>query len=176
MSGPWPANCVVFQEFPIVTASLPPFCSGCNVCRTRLESSIAVGGTSRTDGGRVVRGYAQLPQSTSATSEGLSLDDGWLTSRREGTRNLYRMTSDQLEVSRKRLWQLVREQALSEKVVAPGRCTTRTGTRGTAFQESNVLFECGGPVGSSANGNCLVAELIAGRCAAMLDRTRLSGI
>jgi ArsR family transcriptional regulator len=56
----------------------------------------------------------QLPQSTVSRHLKVLVDDGWLTSRRDGTSNFYRMNSDQLEAGRRRLWNLVREQAISD--------------------------------------------------------------
>ncbi len=60
----------------------------------------------------------QLPQSTVSRHLKVLTDDGWLSSRRDGTSNFYRMTSEQLEGSRRRLWNLVREQAISESTIA----------------------------------------------------------
>lgn len=59
----------------------------------------------------------QLPQSTVSRHLKVLADDGWLSSRRDGTSNYYRMTGDQLEASRRRLWHLVREQGLNGSVV-----------------------------------------------------------
>ena len=59
----------------------------------------------------------QLPQSTVSRHLKVLADDGWLSSRRDGTSNFYRMTGDQLEASRRRLWHLVREQALNDNVM-----------------------------------------------------------
>jgi ubiquinone/menaquinone biosynthesis C-methylase UbiE/DNA-binding transcriptional ArsR family regulator len=59
----------------------------------------------------------QLPQSTVSRHLKVLADDGWLSSRRDGTSNFYRMTSEQLEGSRRRLWNLVREQAISESTI-----------------------------------------------------------
>jgi SAM-dependent methyltransferase len=43
-------------------------------------------------------------------------DDGWVHSRRDGTSNLYRMRMSDLPQAQRRLWQLVREQALEDSV------------------------------------------------------------
>ena len=52
----------------------------------------------------------QLPQSTvSRHLKGLA-DAGWISSRAEGTSNVYAMTRDELDSSARRLWALVREQ------------------------------------------------------------------
>ena len=58
----------------------------------------------------------QLPQSTVSRHLKVLADDGWLTSRRDGTSNLYRMSGDQLEASRQHLWHLVRDQAVNDSV------------------------------------------------------------
>ena len=55
----------------------------------------------------------QLPQSTVSRHLKLLGDEAWLTSRRQGTTNLYRMTDEELSRSQKRLWRLVREQTRS---------------------------------------------------------------
>lgn len=59
----------------------------------------------------------QLPQSTVSRHLKVLVDDGWLSSRRDGTSNFYRMTSDHLEAGRRRLWNLVREQAVNETII-----------------------------------------------------------
>ncbi|MFN9917395.1 MAG: ArsR/SmtB family transcription factor, partial [Pirellulaceae bacterium] len=59
----------------------------------------------------------QLPQSTVSRHLKVLIDDGWLSSRRDGTSNFYRMSSEPFEASRRRLWNLVREQAISEAVI-----------------------------------------------------------
>lgn len=58
----------------------------------------------------------QLPQSTVSRHLKVLVDDGWLEQRKDGTSNHYRMIGSQLEGSRRRLWNLVREQALSESI------------------------------------------------------------
>jgi len=60
----------------------------------------------------------QLPQSTVSRHLKVLVDDGWLISRKEGTSNFYKMAGDKLEAGRRRLWNLVREQAISESVIA----------------------------------------------------------
>jgi ubiquinone/menaquinone biosynthesis C-methylase UbiE len=52
----------------------------------------------------------QLPQSTVSRHLKALADGGWVTSRAEGTSNLYSMTRDELDPSARRLWLLVREQ------------------------------------------------------------------
>jgi ubiquinone/menaquinone biosynthesis C-methylase UbiE/DNA-binding transcriptional ArsR family regulator len=52
----------------------------------------------------------QLPQSTVSRHLKALADGGWVSSRAEGTSNLYTMTRDDLEPSARRLWLLVREQ------------------------------------------------------------------
>jgi SAM-dependent methyltransferase len=52
----------------------------------------------------------QLPQSTVSRHLKILGDDGWVTSRAEGTSRLYRMPSARFDAPTRRLWQLVREQ------------------------------------------------------------------
>ncbi|MQA29267.1 MAG: metalloregulator ArsR/SmtB family transcription factor [Luteitalea sp.] len=52
----------------------------------------------------------QLPQSTVSRHLKALADGGWVSSRAEGTSNLYTMTRDELEPAARRLWLLVREQ------------------------------------------------------------------
>ena len=59
--------------------------------------------------GEVAR-VVQLPQSTVSRHLKLLTDDGWLASRSEGTSTLYRLTSDDLDLSQRPLWTAVREQ------------------------------------------------------------------
>ncbi len=55
----------------------------------------------------------QSPQSTVSRHLKVLADDGWLSSRREGTRTLYRLTLDDLAAPDRKLWLLVRSE-LSE--------------------------------------------------------------
>lgn len=52
----------------------------------------------------------QLPQSTVSRHLKTLLDGDWVTSRRDGTRRLYTLPLDDVDISAKRLWQVVREQ------------------------------------------------------------------
>jgi ArsR family transcriptional regulator len=52
----------------------------------------------------------QLPQSTVSRHLKALADAGWTLSRAEGTSRIYTMSSDELDASARRLWQLVREQ------------------------------------------------------------------
>jgi ubiquinone/menaquinone biosynthesis C-methylase UbiE/DNA-binding MarR family transcriptional regulator len=52
----------------------------------------------------------QLPQSTVSRHLKALADSGWIAARNEGTSHLYTMTRDELDVSARRLWLLVREQ------------------------------------------------------------------
>ena len=56
-----------------------------------------------------LKSVLQLPQSTVSRHLKLLGDQGWVTSRAEGTSRLYRL-EDSLDASSRRLWQLVREQ------------------------------------------------------------------
>jgi ArsR family transcriptional regulator len=51
----------------------------------------------------------QLPQSTTSRHLKALSDDAWLSSRREGTSRLYRLSSEQFCSKRSALWQLVRQ-------------------------------------------------------------------
>src|SRR6185312_2964845 len=52
----------------------------------------------------------QLPQSTVSRHLKVLGDERWLASRADGTSRRYRMATDQLSGSTKKLWQLVRDQ------------------------------------------------------------------
>ncbi|HEX8829618.1 MAG TPA: metalloregulator ArsR/SmtB family transcription factor [Longimicrobium sp.] len=52
----------------------------------------------------------QLPQSTVSRHLKLLSDDGWVSSRAEGTSRRYRMETDRLDPSARGLWRIVREQ------------------------------------------------------------------
>ena len=52
----------------------------------------------------------QMPQSTVSRHLKLLGDEGWTTSHRQGTTNLYRMMLDELEPTQRNLWLLAREQ------------------------------------------------------------------
>ena len=52
----------------------------------------------------------QLPQSTISRHLKALADSGWVSSRSEGTSNVYTMRRDELDLAARRLWLLVREQ------------------------------------------------------------------
>jgi ArsR family transcriptional regulator len=52
----------------------------------------------------------QMPQSTVSRHLKVLSDQGWTTSRRQGTTNLYSMTADELEEPAQQLWELARQQ------------------------------------------------------------------
>ena len=52
----------------------------------------------------------QMPQSTVSRHLKLLGDEGWISSRRQGTTNLYRMVLDELGPAQRKLWLLAREQ------------------------------------------------------------------
>jgi ArsR family transcriptional regulator len=60
----------------------------------------------------------QLPQSTVSRHLRVLADDGWVESRADGPRHLYRLAGAQLEVAARRLWHLVREQMAGTMVAA----------------------------------------------------------
>ena len=60
----------------------------------------------------------QLPQSTVSRHLKTLADGDWVTSRRDGTRRLYTLPLEDLDVTAKRLWQVVREQAAASATSA----------------------------------------------------------
>jgi ArsR family transcriptional regulator len=60
----------------------------------------------------------QLPQSSTSRHLKTLADEGWVSSRAEGTVRWYRMVSDRLDPSARRLWQVVREQVVDASVTA----------------------------------------------------------
>src|SRR5262249_5341341 len=60
----------------------------------------------------------QLPQSTVSRHLKTLADGDWVTSRRDGTRRLYALPLDEVDISARRLWQVVREQAASSATLA----------------------------------------------------------
>jgi ubiquinone/menaquinone biosynthesis C-methylase UbiE len=60
----------------------------------------------------------QAPQSTISRHLKVLGDDSWLESRRDGTSRFYRMPLDQFETPRRRLWNLLRDQASTTQAAA----------------------------------------------------------
>lgn len=56
----------------------------------------------------------QLPQSTVSRHLKVLADDGWVTSRRDGSSNLYRIMSAEMDQSQKRLWSVARAHSVPE--------------------------------------------------------------
>jgi|688.fasta_scaffold15154_3 ubiquinone/menaquinone biosynthesis C-methylase UbiE len=56
----------------------------------------------------------QLPQSTVSRHLKVLVDDGWAYARREGASNWYRMNSQEMPASQKRLWSVVRGHSIAE--------------------------------------------------------------
>lgn len=54
----------------------------------------------------------QLPQSTVSRHLKVLGDEGWISSRRDGTSNFYRMVVGSLDPSQKKLWQVVKSQSV----------------------------------------------------------------
>lgn len=52
----------------------------------------------------------QLPQSTTSRHLKVLADEGWVSSRRQGTGRLYRLASGEIDAPAKRLWQVARDQ------------------------------------------------------------------
>jgi ubiquinone/menaquinone biosynthesis C-methylase UbiE/predicted transcriptional regulator len=63
----------------------------------------------------------QSPQSTISRHLKILADEGWLRSQRQGTNHLYRFTLDELDLARRRLWSVVRDQTESWATVAQDR-------------------------------------------------------
>jgi ubiquinone/menaquinone biosynthesis C-methylase UbiE/DNA-binding transcriptional ArsR family regulator len=78
----------------------------------------------------------QLPQSTVSRHLKALADGGWITSRAEGTSNLYTMAGD-LDAAARRLWRLVREQVEPTPAAAQDhrRLQTTLAARRTKSQE-----------------------------------------
>ena len=79
----------------------------------------------------------QLPQSTVSRHLKALADAGWVAARGEGTSNLYTMTRDELDISARRLWALVREQVGPTAAAAQDqrRLQTALAERRTKSQE-----------------------------------------
>jgi len=79
----------------------------------------------------------QLPQSTVSRHLKTLQDEGWATSRPEGTSRRYRMSADRLEPAARRLWTLVREQVstLAAAEQDAQRLTSVLAQRSTRSQE-----------------------------------------
>src|SRR5918995_753194 len=57
----------------------------------------------------------QMPQSTVSRHLKTLADDGWVTSRRDGTSRFYSMPVDDLDMGAAKLWPLIREQVASTR-------------------------------------------------------------
>jgi ArsR family transcriptional regulator len=55
----------------------------------------------------------QMPQSSVSRHLKTLADDGWVTSRRDGTSRFYSMPADELDSGARRLWPLIREQVVT---------------------------------------------------------------
>ena len=82
-------------------------------------------------------GVMQLPQSTVSRHLKALADAGWVSSRAEGTSNLYTLIRDELDPPARRLWQLVREQVGPTPAAAQDqrRLQTTLAERRTKSQE-----------------------------------------
>lgn len=56
----------------------------------------------------------QVPQSTASRHLKVLSDDGWVTGRREGTSNWYRMSASEMPVHQKKLWSVAKNHCLPE--------------------------------------------------------------
>jgi ubiquinone/menaquinone biosynthesis C-methylase UbiE/DNA-binding transcriptional ArsR family regulator len=79
----------------------------------------------------------QLPQSTVSRHLKTLADDGWVTSRRDGTSRFYRMPVEDLDVAASRLWPLISEQVTSTRGAEQDERRLRSvlGRRRTKSQE-----------------------------------------
>lgn len=60
----------------------------------------------------------QVPQSTASRHLKVLADDGWVTSRADGTSRHYRMAGTDLDPAARRLWHVVREQVVNSPAAA----------------------------------------------------------
>ncbi|MGE0447870.1 MAG: ArsR/SmtB family transcription factor, partial [Vicinamibacterales bacterium] len=67
----------------------------------------------------------QMPQSSVSRHLKLLADDGWLSSRKDGTSRLYSVPTDALDPAARRLWPILREQLTS--LAAAGHDARRLG-------------------------------------------------
>jgi len=77
----------------------------------------------------------QLPQSTVSRHLKALADSAWVVSRSEATSNLYRMVSEALAPSARRLWLLVREQLIATSAQDDGRLQSVLRERRSKSQE-----------------------------------------
>jgi ubiquinone/menaquinone biosynthesis C-methylase UbiE len=98
----------------------------------------------------------QLPQSTVSRHLKTLGDEGWVTSRAEGTSRQYRMTSP-LDAPAKRLWQLVREQT-AQSTLAHSDAVRLRATLAERKLKSQEFFS-----GAASQWDALRAELFGRR-------------
>jgi ubiquinone/menaquinone biosynthesis C-methylase UbiE len=98
----------------------------------------------------------QLPQSTVSRHLKTLGDEGWVTSRAEGTSRQYRMTSP-LDAPAKRLWQLVRDQT-AESTLAHSDANRLRATLAERKLKSQEFFS-----GAASQWDALRAELFGRR-------------
>ena len=91
----------------------------------------------------------QLPQSTVSRHLKVLGDQGWATSRRQGTTRLYRMILDELDAPARKLWLLAREQTESwatfQQDSAGSRDAGTSGTIAPSRLTSLPVSDCSGP-------------------------------
>lgn len=81
----------------------------------------------------------QMPQSTVSRHLKTLADDGWVTSRRDGTNRFYSMPVDELDSGAARLWPLIREQVLDTRGAAQDERRMR-GVLGRRRAKSQEFF------------------------------------
>src|SRR6202165_1376905 len=62
-----------------------------------------------------LRSILQLPQSTISRHLKMLAAEGWVEARAEGTSRHYRIATDSLDSSSRRLWHLVRDEVIDRK-------------------------------------------------------------
>jgi len=82
----------------------------------------------------------RLPQSTVSRHLKILADDGWVTSRRQGTTNFYQMFPDTIETAQRELWELAHNQ--SEQWATLGQDAVRLNHLvKTREQDAGAFFE-----------------------------------
>ncbi len=92
----------------------------------------------------------QMPQSTVSRHLKTLADDGWVTSRRDGTSRFYSMPVDDLDAGAARLWPLISEQVTSTRGAEQDERRLRERADPASGEVAGVLRVGGGRMGSSS--------------------------
>ena len=111
----------------------------------------------------------QLPQSTVSRHLKTLADDGWVSSRRDGTSRFYGMVMSDLDPGAQRLWPLIREQIAGTNGAEQDERRLKSVLAQAAIEVRRVLRVGVGAVGSPARRSC---SAIASICTRMLALTR----